>query len=59
MFRRKFEYEDEKQPLPTIWAVVIAIAVVAAMIFGVMKFADWIEAEDMEWQYNNYTEKVL
>ena len=54
MFRRKVEYEDEKMPIPVIWTVVIAIVVVAGMVFGTCKMLDAIEKHEMELQYEYY-----
>lgn len=58
MFRKKVEYEDEKQPMPIIWTIVIAIAVVGVLFFGTLKFSDFVEKREMRIQYGNDIEIV-
>ena len=54
MFRRKIEYEDEKRPLPVMWTVVIAIAVLTFMVLGTYKLLDVFEQHEMKTQYEYY-----
>ena len=56
---RKVKYEDEKQPIPVMWTVVIALAVVAGLLIGMMKFCDWLDKKDAELQYEYQIEEVL
>lgn len=54
MFRRKIEYEDEKRPLPVMWTVVIAIAVLTFMVLGTYKLLDVFEQHEIKTQYEYY-----
>lgn len=52
MFSKKPKYEDEKQPIPVIWTIVIAIVVISVLVIGTYKITEIAERHDMELQYN-------
>ena len=56
---RKKEFEDEKVPMPIIWTVIIAIAVIAILVVGVWKFTDAVDKYEMQQQYGVQYEEVV
>ena len=52
MFRKRVKYEDEKRPLPVMWTVVIAIAVIVGLYVGACYLTGIAEKRDMIEQYN-------
>ena len=59
MFRRKVEYEDERQPLPVIWTVVIAIVILAGMFIGAYTLTYQMEKRELERQYDCPIEEII
>ena len=53
MFRRKYKYEDEKRPVPVMWTVIIAVAVIAILYVGVYKALELFEDNDMTIEYDS------
>jgi len=45
---KKKEFDDEKVPMPEIFKVIIAVAVIALLFFGAFKVVDWAERLDMK-----------
>ena len=51
MFRKKYEFEDEKPPIPVIWTVVVAVLFLVS-IFGAAYWVTGVaEKHEIERQY--------
>lgn len=59
MFRRKPKYEDEKQPIPVIWTIIIAIVFISVMVIGTYKITEIAERHDMEIEYECHVDKDI
>lgn len=55
-FNKDVEYEDEKVPMPIIYTVIIAIALVVVLFFGTYKVVGWMEKADLK--ANGQTELI-
>jgi len=51
MFKRKNDYLDEPRELPGIVKGLLILFVLGGLVFGIVKFCEWSDREDMKMQY--------